>query len=67
MVTVLAVPGSPTNRQGFPTESCEERIQVDRTVSMVGTRILANSPDSGGTYSGTRVDQAFHCFWSMSR
>jgi len=48
IVTLLAVPLSPTNRQGRPAPAIVLSSQVERTMSAVGTRILAKAPSAGG-------------------
>lgn len=53
MVAVLAVPDSPTNRQGRPDPTVVLSSQVERTTSTVGTKILENMASAGGTYAFT--------------
>jgi len=58
-MTVLAVPGSPINSTAF---SCLDRMLIRyaiRTLSILGTRIDANSIFSslGYSHGSTRVDQ----------
>lgn len=48
-VTLLAVPLSPTSRHGRPPPATVLSSQVVRTMSAVGTRILAKAPSGGGT------------------
>jgi hypothetical protein len=48
MVTLLAVPLSPTKRQEREAPAIVLSSQVERTVSAVGTRILAKAPSGGG-------------------
>ena len=59
IITVLAVPPSPTNNIGFLILISFLRKNSYLNVYSVGTNILLNAPSSGGTYSifvqGTQV------------
>lgn len=57
MVTVFAVPDSPTSKQGFSAVIILLTRYAVRTVSTVGTRIFENRPSSGGTYGFTKPFQ----------
>ena len=59
MVTVLAVPESPTNSTGLPAAEKVSRSQADRTVSTVGTRIVANLASS---LTSSAVTMLFHVY-----
>src|SRR5690348_9870679 len=50
VVTVFAVPDSPTNRMGFFVSSILRRKNWLRAVSTVGTSTLLNSNGEGATY-----------------
>ena len=67
IVTVFAVPLSPTNSTGFPAPQKQSRSQLLRTVSTVGTRMEANLA-SGSSSSGVTIDfHVNHFFRSMSK
>mmetsp|Transcript_24010 Transcript_24010/g.78157 ORF Transcript_24010/g.78157 Transcript_24010/m.78157 type:complete len:343 (+) Transcript_24010:668-1696(+) len=63
MVTVLAVPLSPTRSTARPWSMMVCTSHVVRTVSTVGTMMEAKRPSFGGTYAGT-ID--FHVFQRKS-
>ena len=67
MVTLLAVPGSPTKRQDLPCPRVMLRSQVERTVSTVGTRTFENLTSSVLSYSGTRLFQETQLFFFTSK
>lgn len=66
MVTVLAVPESPTNMAGFLSFITWFSSHEYRSVSTVGTRIWANLFLAGGTYSGTFLSHRTKDMLSMS-
>ena len=53
MVTVFAVPDSPTKRIGLRSRTNASSRKVVRTVSTVGTSMLAKRLSCGGSNSGT--------------
>mmetsp|Transcript_14110 Transcript_14110/g.33895 ORF Transcript_14110/g.33895 Transcript_14110/m.33895 type:complete len:262 (+) Transcript_14110:1223-2008(+) len=67
MVTVLAVPESPTNNTGLPAPQKVSSSQLERTVSTVGTRMEAKRPSSGGASGVTKDFQVTHLAFSTSK
>ena len=67
MVTVLAVPLSPTNRTGLPLATKQSKSHVLRTVSTVGTNMDANLAPWSSSSGVTEERQVNHFFFSTSK
>ena len=67
MVTVFAVPLSPTNRTGLPFATKQSKSHVLRTVSTVGTRMEANLAPGSISSGVTEERQVNHFFFSTSK
>ena len=60
IVTVFAVPESPTNSTGLPADENVSSSHADRTVSTVGTRIDANLAPSLTSRADTMLFHVYH-------